>query len=89
MKKGILKNLKVIAVIESKVEMWFENTDINTCIIILEKYDHKEGRDLKKQMKLWEEDLMKKRESMKKQSEARHKGSQNFLKKKEKNYLYL
>jgi len=32
-----LKNYKIIAIIESKVERWFEYADINTCIIILEK----------------------------------------------------
>ena len=32
-----LKNYKVVTVIESKVERWFEDADINTCIVILEK----------------------------------------------------
>jgi len=32
-----LKNYKIIAVIESKVERWFEEADINTCIVLLEK----------------------------------------------------
>ena len=32
-----LNNYKIIAVIESKVERWFEDADINTCIIIMEK----------------------------------------------------
>jgi type I restriction-modification system DNA methylase subunit len=32
-----LKNYKIIAVIESKVERWFEDADVNTCIIILER----------------------------------------------------
>jgi len=32
-----LKNYKVLAIIESKVERWFEDADINTCIVILEK----------------------------------------------------
>jgi len=32
-----LKNYKIITIIESKVERWFEDADINTCIIILEK----------------------------------------------------
>lgn len=32
-----LNNYKIIAIIESKVERWFEDADINTCIIILEK----------------------------------------------------
>lgn len=32
-----LKNYKIIAIIGSKVERWFEDADINTCIVILEK----------------------------------------------------
>ncbi|HOP47352.1 MAG TPA: N-6 DNA methylase [Desulfobacteraceae bacterium] len=32
-----LQNYKIIAIIDSKVERWFEEADINTCIIILEK----------------------------------------------------
>lgn len=32
-----LKHYKIIAIIGSKVERWFEDADINTCIIILEK----------------------------------------------------
>lgn len=32
-----LKNFKIVAIIESKVERWFEYADVNTCIIILEK----------------------------------------------------
>ena len=32
-----LKNYKIIAVIESKVERWFVDADINTCIVILQK----------------------------------------------------
>jgi type I restriction-modification system DNA methylase subunit len=40
-----LKNFKVIAVIESKVERWFEDADINTAITILEKCDDEKVRD--------------------------------------------
>jgi hypothetical protein len=40
-----LKNFKIIAIIESKVERWFEDADINTCITILEKCDQKEERN--------------------------------------------
>ena len=43
-----LKNFKIIAIIESKVERWFEDADINTCIIVLEKCageDRKKERD--------------------------------------------
>lgn len=32
-----LKNYKIIAIIESKVERWFEAAEVNTCIIILQK----------------------------------------------------
>jgi hypothetical protein len=40
-----LKNFKVIAIIESKVERWFEDADINTAITILERCDDKKVRD--------------------------------------------
>jgi hypothetical protein len=40
-----LNNYKIIAVIESKVERWFEEADINTCIIILEKCNDTKERD--------------------------------------------
>ena len=40
-----LKNYKIIAIIESKVERWFEEADINTCIIILQKCKDKKARD--------------------------------------------
>ena len=44
----LLKNHKIIAVIGSKVERWFEDADINTCIVILEKCssdDRRQERD--------------------------------------------
>ena len=40
-----LNNYKIIAVIESKVERWFEDADINTCIIILEKCNDAQKRN--------------------------------------------
>jgi len=40
-----LKNYKIVAIIESKVERWFKDADINTVIIILEKCKEKEKRD--------------------------------------------
>jgi type I restriction-modification system DNA methylase subunit len=40
-----LKNYRIIAIIESKVERWFEEADINTCIIILQKCGDKKKRD--------------------------------------------
>lgn len=39
-----LNNYKIIAVIESKVERWFEEADINTCIVILQKCKDKKQR---------------------------------------------
>ena len=39
-----LKNFKIVAIIESKVERWFEYADVNTCIIILEKCRGESGR---------------------------------------------
>jgi type I restriction-modification system DNA methylase subunit len=47
--KGIqelfLKHYKIVAIIESKVERWFVDADINTCIIILERCTDKQQRD--------------------------------------------
>ncbi len=40
-----LKNYKIVAIIASKVERWFSEADINTCVIILEKCDNKTERD--------------------------------------------
>jgi type I restriction enzyme M protein len=40
-----LKNYKILAIIESKVERWFVEADINTCIVILEKCADEEERD--------------------------------------------
>ncbi|MBI4824331.1 MAG: SAM-dependent DNA methyltransferase [Nitrospirae bacterium] len=40
-----LKNYKITAIISSKVERWFEDADINTCIIILEKCKDLKERD--------------------------------------------
>ncbi|MGB9722007.1 MAG: HsdM family class I SAM-dependent methyltransferase [bacterium] len=40
-----LKNYKIIAIIESKVERWFEDADINPCIVILQKCKNSEERD--------------------------------------------
>lgn len=39
-----LNNHKITAVIESKVERWFEDADINTCVTILERCKNKEER---------------------------------------------
>jgi len=32
-----LRNYKIVAIIESKIERWFTEADVNTCIVILEK----------------------------------------------------
>lgn len=40
-----LKNYKIVAVIEPKLERWFEDADINTAITILEKCDNENERD--------------------------------------------
>ncbi len=37
LQKFFLEYYKIVAIIESKVERWFEDADINTCIVILEK----------------------------------------------------
>jgi len=39
-----LKNFKIVAIIESKLERWFEYADVNTCIVILEKCRSESGR---------------------------------------------
>ncbi len=40
-----LKNYKIVTIIESNVERWFEEADINTCVIILQKCRNKKERD--------------------------------------------
>lgn len=40
-----LKNSKIIAIVESKVERWFEDADINTAITIVEKCEDKKERN--------------------------------------------
>ena len=40
-----LKHYKIVAIIESKVERWFEDADINTAIIILEKCSNEDERN--------------------------------------------
>ncbi|MEW5945603.1 MAG: N-6 DNA methylase [bacterium] len=39
-----LENYKITAIIESKVERWFAEADINTCIVILEKCADEKAR---------------------------------------------
>ncbi|MDP8202044.1 MAG: N-6 DNA methylase [Candidatus Tenebribacter burtonii] len=40
-----LKYYKIVAIIESKVERWFDEADVNTCIVILQKCKNKKERD--------------------------------------------
>ncbi|HID27373.1 MAG TPA: SAM-dependent DNA methyltransferase [Methanosarcinales archaeon] len=40
-----LQNFKILAIIESKVERWFEDADINTAITILEKCNNEKERE--------------------------------------------
>lgn len=44
MQKMLLENFKIKTIIESKVERWFEDAAINTCIIIAEREDESEKR---------------------------------------------
>jgi hypothetical protein len=44
LQKFFLEYYKIIAIIESKVERWFEDADINTCIVILEKCSGEDKR---------------------------------------------
>ena len=40
-----LNNYRIIAILESKVERWFEEADVNTCIVLLEKCEKRDERD--------------------------------------------
>ncbi len=40
-----LRYYKIISIIESKVERWFEEADINTCIVLVQKCKNKKQRD--------------------------------------------
>lgn len=40
-----LKHYKIVAIIESKIERWFSEADVNTCIVILEKCSDQTERD--------------------------------------------
>jgi type I restriction-modification system DNA methylase subunit len=40
-----LRNYRIVAIIESKVERWFEEADINTCIVILQKCNDENERN--------------------------------------------
>jgi len=45
LQRFFLENFKIVAVIESKVERWFEDADINTAITILERCKNPEERE--------------------------------------------
>jgi hypothetical protein len=40
-----LRNYRIVAIMESKVERWFEQADVNTCIVILERCDDEQERN--------------------------------------------
>ena len=44
LKEFFLRNYKIIAIIESKVERWFADADVNTCIVILQKCSDEKER---------------------------------------------
>ncbi|MFX1486929.1 MAG: class I SAM-dependent DNA methyltransferase [Promethearchaeota archaeon] len=41
LRKFLLKNTRIRAIVESKVERWFSDADVNTVIVILEKIDER------------------------------------------------
>lgn len=45
LQRYFLENFKIVAIIESKSERWFEDADINTAITILERSSNPEERD--------------------------------------------
>jgi len=45
LQRYFLENFKIIAIIESKVERWFEDADINTAITIVERCSNSNERD--------------------------------------------
>lgn len=45
LQKFFLKNFKIIAILESRCELWFEDAAVNTVITILERCKDKEQRD--------------------------------------------
>jgi hypothetical protein len=46
MKEYFLQRFKIIAVIESSKERWFEDADINTTILVVEKLSEKETGEI-------------------------------------------
>ncbi len=45
LQRWMLENFKIVAIIDSKVERFFVDADVNTCITILQKESDKEKRD--------------------------------------------
>lgn len=44
LQQHFLANYKIVAIVESKVERWFADADVNTCIVVLEKAAGNERR---------------------------------------------
>ncbi len=44
LKQFLLDHFRIVAVIESSVERWFEEASVNTCLVILEKSSNAEAR---------------------------------------------
>ncbi|MDD4052443.1 MAG: N-6 DNA methylase, partial [candidate division Zixibacteria bacterium] len=49
LQQHFLEHYKIVAIIESNVERWFEDADINTCIVILEKASGDSMQDVRGQ----------------------------------------
>jgi len=45
LKKWMLENFRIVAIIDSKVERFFEDADVNTAVTILQKREDKEERE--------------------------------------------
>ena len=46
LKRFLLQNFKIIAIIESAVERWFNQVEVNTCLVVLEKSDDEAARSV-------------------------------------------
>lgn len=45
LQEHFLKHYKIKAIIESKVERWFTDADVNTCVVLLEKCSGENGKE--------------------------------------------
>ena len=45
LQKFFLKHFKIVAILESRVERWFDSADVNTCVVILEKCSSEQKRN--------------------------------------------